>query len=180
MKEIENDFDFLLNLDNSDGDDDLAEVDQEDESSDKKEKRNQKKVKVEIMPESLNALKQQTRLHKFPLIEEYDFKRDTRIPDLKIELKPNTLVRDYQEQALSKMFSNGRARSGIIVLPCGAGKTLTGITAGCTIHKSILVVCTSQVSSEQWKREFLKWSMINPQDIMIFTSQNSKKSENQK
>ena len=90
---------------------------------------------------------------------------------MKIELKPNTMVRDYQEQALSKMFSNGRARSGIIVLPCGAGKTLTGITAACTIKKSTLVVCTSQVSAEQWKREFIKWSLINPSEILIFTSQ---------
>src|SRR6266702_39461 len=36
-----------------------------------------------------------------------------------------------------------RARSGIIVLPCGAGKTLVGITAACTIKKSCLVLCTS-------------------------------------
>jgi hypothetical protein len=36
-----------------------------------------------------------------------------------------------------------RARSGIIVLPCGAGKTLVGITAACTIKKSVLVLCTS-------------------------------------
>lgn len=107
-----------------------------------------RKVKVEIKPISLNRLKEQTRNHQYPLIEEYDFKRDTKIPNLNIELKPNTLVRDYQEQALSKMFSNGRARSGIIVLPCGAGKTLTGITASCTINKSTLVVCTGQVSAE--------------------------------
>jgi DNA excision repair protein ERCC-3 len=60
------------------------------------------------------------------------------------------------------MFSNGRARSGIIVLPCGAGKTLTGITVACTIKKSVIVVCTSMVSAEQWKREFIKWSLINP------------------
>ena len=34
--------------------------------------------------------------------------------------------RPYQEKSLSKMFGNGRARSGIIVLPCGAGKSLVG------------------------------------------------------
>ena len=34
-----------------------------------------------------------------------------------------------------QMFGNGRARSGIIVLPCGAGKTLTGVTAASTIRK---------------------------------------------
>jgi DNA excision repair protein ERCC-3 len=72
------------------------------------------------------------------------------------------------------MFSNGRARSGIIVLPCGAGKTLTGIAATCTIKKATIVVCSSQVSSEQWKREFLKWSHIHPKEVIIFNSKTSK------
>ena len=120
----------------SNGDTELKEVDY-------KEKRDRKKVRIAIAPESLNDLKSQTKNNNFPLIEEYDFKRDIKNPDLKIELKSNTIIRDYQEQALSKMFSNGRARSGIIVLPCGAGKTLTGIAAACTIQKSTLVVCTS-------------------------------------
>lgn len=40
-------------------------------------------------------------------------------------------------------FDSRRARSGIIVLPCGAGKTLVGITAACTIKKSVLILCTS-------------------------------------
>jgi DNA excision repair protein ERCC-3 len=34
---------------------------------------------------------------QYPLIEEYDFKRDNKNPDLKIEPKPNTMTRDYQE-----------------------------------------------------------------------------------
>ncbi len=46
------------------------------------------------------------------------------------------------------MFSNGRARSGVIVLPCGAGKTLTGIIAAATIKKSVMVLCTSGVAVE--------------------------------
>ena len=41
------------------------------------------------------------------------------------------------------MFGNGRARSGVIVLPCGAGKTLVGVTAACTVRKKCLVLCTS-------------------------------------
>ena len=48
-----------------------------------------------------------------------------------------------QEKSLRKMFGNGRARSGVIVLPCGAGKTLVGVTAACTIRKRCLVLCTS-------------------------------------
>jgi DNA excision repair protein ERCC-3 len=52
------------------------------------------------------------------------------------------------------MFSHGRARSGIIVLPCGAGKTLTGITAASYIKKSVLVLCNSNVSVQQWRQQF--------------------------
>jgi len=47
------------------------------------------------------------------------------------------------------MFSNGRARSGVIVLPCGSGKTLVGITAACTIKKRTMVLCTSGVAVDQ-------------------------------
>lgn len=82
------------------------------------------------------------------MIEEYEFKMDRSTPDLVIEIKSTTVIRDYQEKSLSKMFSNGRARSGIIVLPCGAGKTLTGIVAASYIKKSTLVLCNSTVSVE--------------------------------
>lgn len=36
-----------------------------------------------------------------------------------IDLKPSAVLRPYQEKSLRKMFGNGRARSGVIVLPCG-------------------------------------------------------------
>lgn len=48
----------------------------------------------------------------YPLMEEYDFRHDTVNPPLKIDLKANTRIRAYQEKSLSKMFGNGRARSG--------------------------------------------------------------------
>lgn len=40
---------------------------------------------------------------------------------------------------------------GIIVLPCGAGKTLTGVTAASTIQKGVIVLCNTNVSAVQWK-----------------------------
>ena len=46
------------------------------------------------------------------------------------------------------MFGNGRARSGVIVLPCGAGKTLVGVTACTTVRKRCIVLCTSGVAVE--------------------------------
>ncbi len=72
---------------------------------------------------------------------------------ISIDLRPTALLRPYQEKSLRKMFGNGRARSGVIVLPCGAGKSLVGVTACCTVRKRCLVLCNSAVSVEQWKTQ---------------------------
>lgn len=58
------------------------------------------------------------------------------------------------------MFGNGRARSGIIVLPCGAGKSLTGVTAASTVKKNIIVMCINNASVKQWREEFTNWTNI--------------------
>ena len=58
------------------------------------------------------------------------------------------------------MFGNGRARSGIIVLPCGAGKSLTGVTAASTIKRSTIVMCINNSSVNQWREQFLTWTTL--------------------
>lgn len=126
----------------------------------------------EIASENVETVKKRCQEIDYPMLEEYDFRNDTRNPDLEIDLKPSTQIRPYQEKSLSKMFGNGRARSGIIVLPCGAGKTLVGITAACTIRKSVIVLCTSSVSVMQWKQQFLQWCTIQPENVAVFTSEN--------
>lgn len=68
------------------------------------------------------------------------------------------------------MFGNGRARSGLIVLPCGAGKSLTGVTASSTIKRACVVVCINNASVKQWKEEFKKYSTIDESLIRMFTS----------
>jgi DNA excision repair protein ERCC-3 len=110
-----------------------------------------------------------------PILEEYDFRADTISSDLNIDLQPKAQIRPYQEKSLSKMFGNGRAKSGIIVLPCGAGKTLVGVTAACTIKKSVVVLCTSSMSVVQWRQQFLQWCNIHPDAIAVFTSENKEK-----
>jgi len=129
----------------------------------------------EIDPSCVEEVKKRCCEIDYPMLEEYDFKNDTLNTNLEIDLKPTTMIRPYQEKCLSKMFGNGRARSGIIVLPCGAGKTLVGITAACTIKKSTLVLCTSAVSVEQWAREFKQWSNIKDGQIAKFTSETKEK-----
>lgn len=126
----------------------------------------------EISHDSVEIVKRRCQEIDYPVLEEYDFRNDARNPDLEIDLKPSTQIRPYQEKSLSKMFGNGRARSGIIVLPCGAGKTLVGITAACTIRKSVIVLCTSSVSVMQWRQQFLQWCTIQPEKVAVFTSEN--------
>lgn len=129
----------------------------------------------EIPNTAVESVKARCQTMGCPALEEYDFRNDDVNPTLDIDLKPNTQIRSYQEKSLSKMFGNGRAKSGIIVLPCGAGKTLVGVTAACTIKKGTIVLCTSSMSVVQWRNEFLRWSNIDPNDIAIFTSDNKEK-----
>ncbi|KAJ3343024.1 hypothetical protein HDU93_000194 [Gonapodya sp. JEL0774] len=129
----------------------------------------------EIIKHKVEDVRRRCNQLDFPLLEEYDFRNDTSNAPLDIDLKATTQIRPYQEKSLSKMFGNGRARSGIIVLPCGAGKTLVGITAACTVKKSILVLCTSAVSVEQWAREFKQWTSVNENQIGKFTAEGKEK-----
>ncbi|KAI1818698.1 P-loop containing nucleoside triphosphate hydrolase protein [Poronia punctata] len=129
----------------------------------------------EIPNTSVDIVQKRCLEIQFPMLAEYDFRKDDRNADLEIDIRPGTQIRSYQEKSLSKMFGNGRAKSGIIVLPCGAGKTLVGITAACTIKKSCIVLCTSTISAHQWRQEFLKWTNIRPEDVAVFTADNKSK-----
>ncbi|KAL7494235.1 hypothetical protein ACHAWT_008489 [Skeletonema menzelii] len=127
-------------------------------------------VSFQIKGDSVEVVKRRAIDLDYPLMEEYDFRNDKMNPDVPMDLKPHTKIRRYQERSLSKMFGNGRARSGIIVLPCGAGKTLTGVTAAQTIKKSVVCLCTNAVSVLQWKYQFKLWTNIPDENICVFTS----------
>lgn len=99
---------------------------------------------LDFLPKYMTSVKERLYNLKYPVIEEYFFTDDidtSSTQPLPIGLNSGVVIRPYQKDALMKMFRNGRAHSGIIVLPCGAGKTLTAIAACCTIKKSCLVLC---------------------------------------
>jgi len=128
-------------------------------------------VSFQVKGEEVEKVKKQAIELGYPLMEEYDFKNDQINPNVpNFDLKPHTRIRRYQERSLAKMFGNGRARSGIIVLPCGAGKTLTGVTASQTIKKSVVCLATNAVSVLQWKYQFQLWTSIPDENIAVFTS----------
>jgi DNA excision repair protein ERCC-3 len=69
------------------------------------------------------------------------------------------------------LFDQNRARSGIIVLPCGAGKTLVGIAATSRVKKRTLCLCINNVTVKQWEKQFLQFSNVNPDCIFKFISE---------
>ncbi|XP_049847843.1 general transcription and DNA repair factor IIH helicase subunit XPB-like [Schistocerca gregaria] len=106
----------------------------------------------------------------YPLLEEYDFSKDTVNETIQISLKTTTTLRPYQKKCLAKMFACGRVKSGIISLACGAGKSLVGVATCCVIKKKTLLLCTSTMSVQQWKYQFLLWSNINHHQVVDFVS----------
>ncbi|CAO1306730.1 unnamed protein product [Diamesa serratosioi] len=128
-------------------------------------------VSFEVNQEKIEVIQKRCIEIDHPLLAEYDFRNDTINKDINIDLKPAAVLRPYQEKSLRKMFGNGRARSGVIVLPCGAGKSLVGVTACCTVRKRALVLCNSGVSVEQWKQQFKMWSTADDSMICRFTSE---------
>lgn len=136
-----------------------------------------KVVSFEVNLKEIEILQKRCIEMEYPLLAEYDFKNDTINKEINIDLKPSAILRPYQEKSLRKMFGKGRARSGVIVLPCGAGKSLVGVTACCTVRKKCLVLCNSSVSVEQWKTQFKLWSTADDSTICRFTSDQKDKYE---
>ena len=61
------------------------------------------------------------------------------------------------------------AHHGVVVLPCGAGKTLTGIAASAMVGKRTIVMCINVLSVLQWRDQFLKWTNLRPEQVTICT-----------
>ncbi|GAA4708600.1 DEAD/DEAH box helicase [Pseudonocardia yuanmonensis] len=71
-------------------------------------------------------------------------------------------LRDYQAQAVDGFWDGG---SGVVVLPCGAGKTLVGAAAMARAKATTLILVTNTVSGRQWKRELVARTSLTEDEI---------------
>ena len=71
-------------------------------------------------------------------------------------------LRPYQEQAVDGFWHGG---SGVVVLPCGAGKTLVGAAAMAKASATTLILVTNTVSARQWKDELLRRTSLTEDEI---------------
>jgi DNA excision repair protein ERCC-3 len=74
----------------------------------------------------------------------------------------NWKIRPYQQQAVDGFWHGG---SGVVVLPCGAGKTIVGVAAMAEAQATTLILVTNTVSARQWREELLKRTTLTPEEI---------------
>lgn len=75
-------------------------------------------------------------------------------------------LRDYQKEAVAKFELGG---SGVVVLPCGAGKTLVGAATMAEIKTNTLILVTNTVSARQWRDELLARTSLQEEDIAEYS-----------
>ena len=71
-------------------------------------------------------------------------------------------LRDYQRDAADSFWHGG---SGVVVLPCGAGKTLVGAAAMAHARATTLILVTNTVSARQWKDELVRRTSLTEDEI---------------
>jgi DNA excision repair protein ERCC-3 len=82
-------------------------------------------------------------------------------------------IRGYQRDAVDIFHAGGAARggSGVIVLPCGSGKTIVGLAAIALLQRSTLVLTTSITAVKQWRREILDKTDLAEDQIAEYTGE---------
>nr|MDT0660156.1 DEAD/DEAH box helicase [Micromonospora sp. DSM 115978] len=78
------------------------------------------------------------------------------------EGRPAWTLRSYQREAVEQFWAGG---SGVVVLPCGAGKTLVGAAAMAEAKATTLILVTNTVAGRQWKRELIARTSLTADEI---------------
>ena len=76
-------------------------------------------------------------------------------------------LRSYQEDAVEAFYAGGSEHggSGVVVLPCGAGKTIVGMGALAAVGKETLILTTNVTALRQWRRELLEKTTLTEDQV---------------
>jgi DNA excision repair protein ERCC-3 len=82
-------------------------------------------------------------------------------------------VRRYQEEAAEAFYRGGSelGGSGVVVLPCGAGKTVVALRVMSLLRTKTLVLTTNTVAVRQWRDELLDKTDLSPEQIGEYTGE---------
>lgn len=95
--------------------------------------------------------------------EKYHFNMRDKLPST----GDSFALREYQRNAVEAFYANGgeEGGAGVIVLPCGTGKTVVGISTMHKIQCKTLIIVTGVTACRQWRDEILDKTDIPPEDI---------------
>ncbi|RKP55356.1 helicase [Cohnella endophytica] len=127
-----------------------------------------------VASECRGTVKRELAARGYPVKDEAGFHAGER---LEIELRTETasggpvIVRDYQADAVEALLGEAAmdGGSGIVVLPCGAGKTWVGLAALARLRCETLILTPNGVSVSQWIAELLKNTTLTEADVGEYT-----------
>lgn len=81
--------------------------------------------------------------------------------------------RHYQHEAVERWYAKGAPAGGhgVVVLPCGAGKTIVAMTAMAAVQQKTLILCNNQSAVNQWIRELKDKTSLTDAEVGAYTGQ---------
>ncbi len=134
------------------------------------------KNNIEIRPEHRGLIKQTLIKMGFP-VEDLAGYHEGQPFDINLTDETrngyNFHLRHYQQEAVDSFYQSGSVRggSGVIVLPCGAGKTIVGLGVMAQLKTQTLILCTNIVAVRQWMEEIIDKTDIKRGDIGEYTGE---------
>ncbi|MFF2887936.1 DNA repair helicase XPB [Paenibacillus sp. NPDC057967] len=127
----------------------------------------------QLAPDCRGLLKQELAKQGYPVMDQAGYHAGE---SLSLRLREQTVrgtlfaLRDYQERAVGSFIQDGAARggSGVVVLPCGTGKTVVGIAALARLCTATLILTSSRTSAEQWREELLDKTTLAPDSVGLY------------
>ena len=115
---------------------------------------------ITVLPSQRGQIKQSLLRLGWPA-EDFAGSVDGQAPEISLVQK-DWKIRPYQELAAEGFWHGG---SGVVVLPCGAGKTIVGAAAMAHAKATTLILVTNTVAARQWRDELLKRTTLNEDEI---------------
>lgn len=127
-----------------------------------------------IRPEYRGTLKQELVRLGYPVLDHAGYHAGE---SLKVALRKQTRsgsafsLRDYQIQAVEQFTKDESAQggSGVVVLPCGTGKTIVGTAALASIGAATLILTSSRTSAQQWRDELLDKTTLTEAEVGLYS-----------
>ena len=118
------------------------------------------KETIAVLPSQRGQIKQSLLRLGWPA-EDFAGYVDGQAHDISLK-QEDWKIRPYQELAAEGFWHGG---SGVVVLPCGAGKTIVGAAAMAHAKATTLILVTNTVAARQWREELLKRTTLNEDEI---------------